>query len=60
MCTPVQRSPSDANIYKHFMFSNIYATLISHVARFLAKETAAITYGVAHVSRHESVTWLGI
>jgi len=49
MCTPVHRSPSNTNIYKHVMFPNIYITLISHVATFLAKERAAITYGVAHV-----------
>jgi len=35
------------------MFPNIYITLISHVATFFAKERAAITYGVAHVSRHK-------
>jgi len=45
-------------VYKHVMFPNIYTTLISHVATFFAKERAAITYGVAHVSRHETVTWL--
>lgn len=56
MCTPVHRSPPDANIYKHVMFPNIYITLISHVATFFAKERAAITYGVAHVSRHETAT----